>query len=297
MVAGVEGGAAQGVLADDLEVLDAVEQQVHAGDGGGGEHLLLAVELAPQGLGAAAGGLHVFDDLDEHAARAAGRVVDALALDGVEDVDEQTDDRAGGVVLAGLLVRLVGEALDEVLVRVAEHVRGHVRVGECLAREVLDQVGELAVGQLVLVGPVGVAEDAVERLRVGLLDLAERRLQGAADVLSVVSYVVPQVAIRNGEAVILGEGRELVVAAGLLQRLGELLQVDVTDPLEEHQRKDVRLEVGLVDAAAENVGGLGKVLLQLGQGKAVGHLAPSESFRPSWSVVPTEMSGFASRAL
>ena len=42
--------------------------------------------------------------------------------------------------------------------------------------------------------------------------------------------------------------KSLVVAAGLLQRLGELLQVDVADPLEEHQRKDVRLEVGLVDA-------------------------------------------------
>ena len=179
VVAGVEGGVAQGVLADDLEVLDAVEQQVHPGDGGGGEHLLLAVELAPQGLGAAAGRLDVLDDLDEHAAGAAGRVVDGLALLRVEDVDQEADHRARGVVLAGLLVRLVGEPLDEVLVRVAEHVRRTVRVGQRLGREVLDQVGQLAVGQLVLVGPVGVAEDAVERLRVGLLDLAERGLQGA----------------------------------------------------------------------------------------------------------------------
>ena len=81
VVAGVERWVAQRVLADDLEVLDPVQQQVHPGDGRGGEHLLLAVELAPQGLGASAGGLNVLDDLDQHAAGAAGRVVDALALD------------------------------------------------------------------------------------------------------------------------------------------------------------------------------------------------------------------------
>jgi hypothetical protein len=53
--------------------------------------------------------------------------------------------------------------------------------------------------------------------------------------------------------VVLGEGRELMVSAGLLQRLLELLDVDVTNPLEEHQWKDVGLEVGLVHAAAEKV--------------------------------------------
>ena len=89
---------------------------------------------------------------------------------------------------------------------------------------------------------------------------------------------------------VLGEGRELVVAAGLLQRLGELLQVDVTDPLEEHQREDVRLEVGLVDASAEQVGSLGEVLLQLGQrqllGSALQILPPATNSVPSIDQVP-----------
>ena len=107
------------------------------------------------------------------------------------------------------------------------------------------------------------------------------------------AHVRPQIALGDGEAVVLGERGELVVAAGLLQRLGELLQVDVADPLEEHQREDVRLEVGLVDAAAEKVCCLGEVLLQLGQGDEVGgHLAPSKSSELSWQACPTEMAEF-----
>ncbi len=140
--AGEERWLAEGVTADDLEVLDPVQQQVHPGDAGRGEDLLLAVELAPERLRAAAGALHVLDDLDQHAAGAARGVVDGLALLRVEDVDQQADDRARGVVLAGLLVRLVGEPLDQVLVRVAEDVRRDRRVGQRPSGEVLDQVLE-----------------------------------------------------------------------------------------------------------------------------------------------------------
>ena len=46
----------------------------------------------------------MLDDFNQHAAGAAGWVVDALAFGGVEDVDEQADHRAGGVVLTGLLL-------------------------------------------------------------------------------------------------------------------------------------------------------------------------------------------------
>ena len=54
LVADEEGGVAQRVAADDLEVLDAVQEEVHPGDAGGGEVLLLAEDLAPQQLHAAA---------------------------------------------------------------------------------------------------------------------------------------------------------------------------------------------------------------------------------------------------
>ena len=122
VVAGEEGRAAQRVAADDLEVLDAVQEQVHAGDGGGGQVLLLAEELAPERAVVAVALAHVVDGLEQHAARAAGRVVDGLALLRVEDVDHQPHHRARRVELAGLLVGGVGELLDQVFVGLAEDV-------------------------------------------------------------------------------------------------------------------------------------------------------------------------------
>ena len=70
-------------------------------------------------------------------------------------------------------------------------------------------------------------------------------------------------AVRDHEPVILGERCVLVVTVGLGESLAELLGVDVADPLEEHQREDVGLEVGLVDTASEKVGGARQVALQL----------------------------------
>ena len=43
--------------------------------------------------------------LQQHAARAAGGIIDGLAFLGIEDVDHQPHDGARGVKLAGLLVR------------------------------------------------------------------------------------------------------------------------------------------------------------------------------------------------
>lgn len=83
-----------------------------------------------------------------------------------------------------------------------------------------------------------------------LLDLGERGLQRTADVLGVIANVGPQIAFRDREPVIFSEGGELMVTPRLFERLDVLLQVDVTDPFEEHEREDVRLEVSLVNAAA-----------------------------------------------
>ena len=135
-----KAGLAQRVAAHDLEVRDAVQEQVHAGDGRGGEVLLLAEELAPERAVVAVVLLDVVDGLQQHAAGAAGRVVDGLALLGVEDVDHQPHDGARGVELAGLLVGGVGELLDQVFVGLAEDVGLRGLVAEADAREVLDQV-------------------------------------------------------------------------------------------------------------------------------------------------------------
>ena len=87
-----------------------------------------------------------------------------------------------------------------------------------------DEVGELAVGQLVLVGPARVAENPVEGVGVGLLDLPERGLQSSADVVGVTAHVFPKAARWDREAVVLGEEREFVVPTRLVEGLRVLLQ-------------------------------------------------------------------------
>ena len=66
-------------------------------------------------------------------------------------------------------------------------------------------------------------------------------------------------ALGHLEAVVLGEGGVLLVAARLGKGPRELLVEHVGDALEEEQREDVGLEVGRVHRAAEDVGGLPEV--------------------------------------
>jgi len=69
----------QGVAAGDLEVFDVVEQQVHPGDAGRGQVLLLPEEFAEHGPRVAARPPDVIDGGEQHAAGAAGRVVNRFA--------------------------------------------------------------------------------------------------------------------------------------------------------------------------------------------------------------------------
>ena len=143
-VAVEERGPRQRVAVGDVAVGDAVQEQVHPGDGRGPVVQLLAVEaqvapllaLAPQ-LGG--GG-------DEHAAGAAGGVVDRLAGLGLQHQRHQVDEGAVGVELLGGVAGVVGELLDQVLVAVAELVLGQVRDRQRLGGEVLDQVLSVASG-------------------------------------------------------------------------------------------------------------------------------------------------------
>ena len=150
----IEGGKAvaeeecwipQCVAANDLEVRRTVQEEIHAGDGGGGEVFLLAEELAPERADIAPRFLHVVDGLQQHAAGAAGGVVNRIALARVEDVHHEPNDRARGVELAGLLVGDVGELLDQVFVGLAEDVHLGMRVSQGNPGEVFDQVAQQGV--------------------------------------------------------------------------------------------------------------------------------------------------------
>ena len=107
----------------DLEVLDAVEDEVHSGNRGGREVPFLAVGFAEEGARVAAVSLHVIDGGEQHAAGAASGVVNRLALFRIEDLGHHPHHAAGGVELASLLAAGdVGELADEILIGIAEDV-------------------------------------------------------------------------------------------------------------------------------------------------------------------------------
>jgi hypothetical protein len=118
-----------------------LDHHVGLADGEGLVVQLLAEDLE---LGAWVQLVEVFLGHAQHAARAAGRVVQRLDHAGLAEhrvvlgehqVDHQADDLARREVLTGRLVGLLGEAPDEVLEDGAHHVRvDHVRVQVHLAK-------------------------------------------------------------------------------------------------------------------------------------------------------------------
>jgi len=144
-----------------------MEEQVHLGDGGGGEVHLLPVE--PQGAGGAPMGADAIDRLDQHAAGPAGRVVDRLTRLGVEHPHDQPDDLARREELARLLAALIREVLEQVLVGLAEHVVVDLLRVQGQPVEGVDQGDQGRLGQALFVAPRRVTEDSREAVRVGLL--------------------------------------------------------------------------------------------------------------------------------
>lgn len=243
-----------------------MQEEVHARDGGRSEVLLLSVQLAEEGARIATALSDVSDRGEQHAARAAGGVVNRLAFLRVENVDHQAHHAARGIELSRLLVGRVGKLLDEVLVRIAEHVGRGACVAKRQRREVLDEILEQLVGQAILVRPLRVAEDAAEVLLVGGLDAAHGVGEGGADILRRCTHDRPVHLLGNLEAVLVGE---VLTVLGEHRRV--LLIPDVADAFEEEQRQDVGLPVGAIDRAApEDVRGLPEMRLKLGQLERVG---------------------------
>jgi hypothetical protein len=242
-----ESGVGEGAAAAGDLGLHAVQDDVDAGDGVGGPVHLLA-EVA-QLVGAMAALAQVVGGVDEQAAGAAGRVVDRLAGDRLEDADEDVHHLRRREELAGLGAGVVGELLDEVLVGAAEDVRLHVGVGQRDAVEVLDESADDLVGDELALAVGGRlvpfdGEDAGQLL-VGGRDAARRLGQLLADVLGHLQNVGPVAAVGDGEAVDVlagAEGGLLPVgegASGLALQLGDLL-LDLVVPLvgqalEEHE--------------------------------------------------------------
>ena len=236
-----------------MEIFRAVEKEVHPGDGGCGQVFFLAVELAQHEVLVAAMLFDMVQRLEEHAAGPAGRVIDGFPGLGRKDANHQRDHGARGIEFTGLLVGEVGKFLDQVFIGLAENVRLAVLIAQVKRREVFDQVLEQRVRKAVFVGPLGIAEDAVQGVRVGLLDAAHGLLERMADIGALGPDIFPVAALRNLEPVVLRELGKFHIAVGLIQGHGILLVIDVGEPLEEQQREDVGLEIGRVDRTAENI--------------------------------------------
>ena len=246
---------AQGVAPLDHEVLDPVQEQVHARHSRRGQILLLPVQLAKKCTRIAAPLAHMLYGRQQHAAGATGRVVDRLALVRVKDVDNQPHHTARRIEFARFLVRRIGKLLDQVLVRVAHYVRRHPRIAQRQRREVLDQVLEQLVGQPVLVGPLGVAEHPVQMLLIRRLYAAHGVGKRRAHVLGGAAHGRPMAVVGDLKAMLVGK-----ILAVVDKHCGVLFVPHVANPLEEQQRQDVRLPVGAVDrATAQDVGGLPQV--------------------------------------
>jgi hypothetical protein len=120
----------------------------------------------------------VGDAGEQHAAGAAGGVIDGLAGLHVEHLGHEVDDGAVRVELGGGVAGVVGELLDEILVALAQLVLGQVGDGEFQRGEVLDEVAQHGIGQAVFVRPLRIAKDAEELVGVGGLDGPHGLLQG-----------------------------------------------------------------------------------------------------------------------
>ena len=172
----------QGVLELDVGAGHAVEQHVELADGPGGGVVHLAAEAQVGGI--ATGLLDELAADDEHAAGAAGRIIDAQARPRLEDADHETDDVARGVEVAALLARRLGEHVDEELVGRAEQIGElEVLVAQAVAAEVADEVLAGVVGDDALVAlhahEADVVEHVLERF-VALAKRAERLVEHAA---------------------------------------------------------------------------------------------------------------------
>ena len=142
---------------------------------------MLSWPKSDRSRGIAAALADVVARLDQHAARAAGGVVDAHAGLRIDDLDQRAHHIGRGVELAGLLAGGVGEVLDQVFVGRAEQVGElEVLVAQRDLLEVLDEVGERVVVERALADlavEVDVLEHVLQRIDVGVFERFERLVE------------------------------------------------------------------------------------------------------------------------
>ena len=265
----------EAVAVGDLP-LDAADGEVHLRDPPGRVVRLLApdrdVAARLAAVAVAAGvGVDERDRLHEHAGRAAAGVVDPAAI-GLQHLDQQLDDAAGGVELAALLALGARELRQEILVDAAEHVLG---AGVLVAHhDVADHVDELAKPLLVQRRPGVVLGQHVLEHRVVALDTGHRAVNDLADGgLPRLGLEMTPAGLGRDPKDVLGAVLVRVLRVGALVPLrhegGVPLLEGVGDVLEEDQPEDDMLVFGGIHRAAQGIGHLPELGLVAGRSPAV----------------------------
>ena len=247
------------VVAPDLGCLAAVQDQVHPRHRPGRDVLFLPVDRQP--VRRRVGGL------DEERPGTARGIVHGLVQPGVRPDPDNLGHDAGhlrrGVELPLALPRLGGEVPHEVLVRVAQQVVAVGAVGaEIEPLEDPDELREtvlhlLPLAELSLVVEVREVDHALEKVVVGVGELADHLVDPVADLLGPLERDhVGEASPRRHRDV-----GELVVA-----------RVLVRDVLHEEQREHVVLVLGRVHSAAQLVAALPERGVEVGfaEGHGVG---------------------------
>ena len=228
-------------------------------------------------------GLEELLRLDEHAARAARRVVHAT-VGRLEHLDQRPDDAGRREELATALALGAGELLEEVLVDLTEQVAG---LRDSLTPEAgtVEEVDEFAEPSLVDVVPVVDPRHRALEARVRADEQVHRVVDELADVLvrlavlrrkalGVLGEVRPTSGRGDPEDVVAGvlvDVVELTADLRLVPPVGEQLGLDllatlvegVGDVLEEDEPEDDVLVLRRVHRAAQLVGGLPQRVLEL----------------------------------
>ncbi len=264
----------QGVPVLQVGVADAVQDHVHLGDRPDPAVVLLAVERQVARIASVLGDVLVRED--QHASRTRAGVVDPHPLLRIGQADHHPHHGAGGVELASLLARRVGELPDQILVGGPQEVgKLEVLVAQAVAVEVVDELAQALVGDFALADrPVEV--DVVQhpfQPAVLLFEGAQRLVESVADgVVQLVADESPASPGRHEK----GVGVELRGVGPLASLLpaaafGELLFKDplparlelVRAALQKEHAEDELLELRGVHLAAQDVRCAEEVTFQL----------------------------------
>ena len=115
----------------------------------------------------------------------------------------------------------------------------------------LQQILQQSVWQSVFIRPRAVAENASHLFAVCLFDFLERGYDRPPNILRNLSHIVPVMSFRYNERMELFFGVKINVIAIFGNGFFRFLVVNVTYPLEEHQRKNVLLICACIDIRAE----------------------------------------------